>query len=582
MTTIFTVTAVTALVHKILAEDYGVTPAGGNLQTGGSGGLSQAQVQALIDTAVAALPATGVTLAQVEAAVQQAMVDAGPAIQAAVASQVGKLTDKVTFNVSTAGDSPFVVETNNFTGAQHKVGVDFVTQRDGEVTVNGKRVLTVDDALEAAGGGIDQAAVAAAVAAATSSLSARVLQLEADMAERVTMANVQGLLTGYAAAQSVAELTGRVTELEGSTALRQARWVTEALTGDTTANATQINTAVAGLARTAFVQEQFANFNDLLSADINQTAQLALAEQAKLQAVMDVFGSKTGSSVADVKNNWEGLAQYAQSVENWANQTIGEVVEYIAVELEALKAAIAALPTGGSVYGEWIAQALTGTLGATLAEVNRAVEALARKTDLAPYAKTTDTEQIITAKSIVVDGIKVAGGVLTYVDDEYGNRLRLIDPGVTDVADMGIVVVHHDLAEILAPSKRGGEGLELVDLVTEDMLKPQDSGWQDLTIIAGTVGTLPVQARRLGDMVYLKGDLKYTYSSSGTYVDVARLPDGIPAPNSEVHVPVYGIESGVSYRVGLCRVQPSGLVQIAAPTGKVTAVSFGNICWSAV
>ena len=278
MTTVFTVVGVTKLIYEVLERDYGVpSPAGGGSLGSGittTSGLTQAQVQAIVDAAIANLPAGGaggVTQAQVDAAIQQAFVDAGPAIQAAVASQVGKLTDRVTFNVSTAGDSPFVVETNNFTGAQHKVGVDFVTQRDGEVTVNGKRVLTVDDALEAAGGGIDQAAVEAAVAAATSSLSARVLQLETEMNERVTMANVQGLLTGFATAQQMTALTGRVTDLEGSTALRQARWVTEALTGDTTANSTQINNAVAGLARTAFVQEQLANataYVDQLSSDV--------------------------------------------------------------------------------------------------------------------------------------------------------------------------------------------------------------------------------------------------------------------------------------------------------------------------
>jgi hypothetical protein len=134
--------------------------------------LNQSQVQAIVDAAIANLPAGGaggVTQAQVDASIEKALTDAGPAIQAAVASQVGRVTDRMSLDSTKAGDGPVVFETNNLTSAQHKVGVDFVTQRGGEVSVNGKRVLTVDDA----GGGIDQAAVDAAVAAATSQLTTK-------------------------------------------------------------------------------------------------------------------------------------------------------------------------------------------------------------------------------------------------------------------------------------------------------------------------------------------------------------------------------------------------------------------------
>jgi hypothetical protein len=75
-------------------------------------------------------------------------------------------------------------------------------QGTGNVTVAGKRVLTVDDALNAASGGIDQAAVEAAVAAATAPLLARIDALEAAAAaNNATITAMQQTVDAIAAQQ---------------------------------------------------------------------------------------------------------------------------------------------------------------------------------------------------------------------------------------------------------------------------------------------------------------------------------------------------------------------------------------------
>ena len=134
----------------------------------GAVGIEEAAVNALIQAALADLDLTGggggLDEAAVNTLIEKQLAGVGPIIMQAVQSQAGKVSDKLTLNSTKAEDGQFVIETNNLTAANWKVGVDFQTQRGGEVTVNGSRVLTTEDALET--GGIDQAAVEAVVQAA--------------------------------------------------------------------------------------------------------------------------------------------------------------------------------------------------------------------------------------------------------------------------------------------------------------------------------------------------------------------------------------------------------------------------------
>jgi hypothetical protein len=101
MTTVFTVIGVKKLIYQTLQDDYGVLPNGGGSLGGGvvTGGLTQAQVEAIVNTAIANLPVspTGPTQAQVDAAIAAAIATvAGGGLtpeQAALLGQVQPILD---------------------------------------------------------------------------------------------------------------------------------------------------------------------------------------------------------------------------------------------------------------------------------------------------------------------------------------------------------------------------------------------------------------------------------------------------------------------------------------------------------
>ena len=86
MTTVFTVVGVKTLIYKTLEEDYGILPNGGGSLGGGGSGLTQAEVEAIVNAAVANLAVSGGGLTQ-------AAVDA--AIAAAIASLPEPLAQQI-------------------------------------------------------------------------------------------------------------------------------------------------------------------------------------------------------------------------------------------------------------------------------------------------------------------------------------------------------------------------------------------------------------------------------------------------------------------------------------------------------
>jgi hypothetical protein len=189
MATVITVVGVTALIYEVLERDYGVPrPVTGGTVTlpGGSGGLSQAQVQALIDASIAAIPAGTTDQAAVEAIIEAKLTEFAPMIQEAVQSQFKAMPKKIRLNTD---DGQVGIEGLDISGPNKPVSLNMELP-DGSLSVNGKRVLTVDDALTP--GSVDQAALEAAVQAATAPLLARIAALETKLDTEI--ANTMGYI----------------------------------------------------------------------------------------------------------------------------------------------------------------------------------------------------------------------------------------------------------------------------------------------------------------------------------------------------------------------------------------------------
>lgn len=513
----------------------------------------------------------------------------GPAIQAAVASQVGKVSDRLTLNSTKESDEPFVIETNNLTGAQHKVGINFVTQRGADITINDNRVLTTADALEAGGAGIDQAALEAAVQAATAPLNDKITDLESKV-------------------EYLSKLVDVIADADGATIA-------------------QAGENYRKLVYREYMEEQFGNFNDLLTADIGATAQLALAEQAKLQSVMDVLGSRKDSTLIHVQQGWENMGGYIQNVEQWANQTINDVLEYVVTEhatkaeVTEVAAKVQEIADGLAGFEQQIADAIPalinegfdarvpdiltalqthlenvlaifgggGTTGVTPAQITDLTAEFARvyatKEQVAACAKTTDPTQVLTAKSIVLDGIKFNGSneVLTPITDDYGTRLRLLPQDWDDPTEFPIVITHTDIRELLGEGGRLGmtekevaeaRQTEMQKLLTGGVDVPPNVDWTPCQNVSGT-GLIEV--RLINGIVQFRGELKYTQTAAGSYNTVRKLPAGIPAPVVDSNFTAWAIETGATYRIGAIRVGINGTIGVSAPTGKFDGISFGGI-----
>lgn len=93
-----------------------------------------------------------------------------------------------------------------------------------------------------------------------------------------------------------------------------------------------------------------------------------------------------------------------------------------------------------------------------------------------------------------------------------------------------------------------------------------DTGWQTCTLLSGTTGSL--SARRIGDIVYLKGSLVRSDYAAGSYVAAATLPSSTYQPAADTRVPVIDAANSA--------VQPQMQVRIAASSTSVTVGATGT------
>lgn len=99
---------------------------------------------------------------------------------------------------------------------------------------------------------------------------------------------------------------------------------------------------------------------------------------------------------------------------------------------------------------------------------------------------------------------------------------------------------------------------------------PADLPWTACTRVAGT-GL--IEARVLNGMIQLRGELTYSYSSTGTFSLVQRLPANFPKPKTSFHSIAYGIQTGSTYRRCFIRWEVNGDLAVVGD-GAITLVDF--------
>ena len=263
---------------------------------------------------------------------------------------------------------------------------------------------------------------------------------------------------------SVAEVLERVDALEAGGS-----------GGDPAALQTLITNAVAGKAdrtevtavgtRVTALETAFAASNtSSISSAFDQFKQEILEFAEDADSRFGTLGVAISDVATDVANNY-ALKSDLNSFGGDVEAAVGGVLAAVASQAASIDAAIVAVgdlqDSRIPALEEQLAELTTYSIGtfatqtaltAAVTPVSTALAGKADRTDLAAYAKATDASQVITAKSLVVEAIRVGSGILTYFDDEYGNRLRLFESSATTSADAGIVVVHTDLADLF-PAK---------------------------------------------------------------------------------------------------------------------------------
>lgn len=139
----------------------------------------------------------------------------------------------------------------------------------------------------------------------------------------------------------------------------------------------------------------------------------------------------------------------------------------------------------------------------------------------------------------------------------------------------------------VAVPQRGDAAIEtakqqaaIQSVVTGGHPVPTDRDWTAATAVAGS-GL--IEWRCITGTVQFRGFLKHSITNGGSHTTVRQFPKDCEAyhPPIEMNFPVYAIDTGVTYRIGLVRITPAGVILASAPTGKFDGVDFGGIEYKA-
>ena len=102
-----------------------------------------------------------------------------------------------------------------------------------------------------------------------------------------------------------------------------------------------------------------------------------------------------------------------------------------------------------------------------------------------------------------------------------------------------------------------------------------DIDWTACPKISSGAGT--VEARYVDGILSFRGELKHSYSSTGTFVALVKLPDSFPKPTTTMHAVGMSIATGSSFRINPFRLDPAGTVFTCAGTGAFDTVYFDGL-----
>lgn len=119
---------------------------------------------------------------------------------------------------------------------------------------------------------------------------------------------------------------------------------------------------------------------------------------------------------------------------------------------------------------------------------------------------------------------------------------------------------------------------ETINTITGGHPVPPDKDWSATIFIAG-VGL--IEWRCINGTVTLRGDLKQSITAGGSFTTVRQMPKGSDPywPDVEKHFPIFAVDTGATYRIGLVRITPAGVILLSAPTGKFDTATFTGISY---